>query len=187
MASTDDIQKDANARMAKSIEVLRNELSKVRTGRAHPSLLDHVMINYYGQDVPLSQAATVNAEDARTLAVTPWEKKMVPDIEKAIMNAGLGLNPVTSGEIVRVPLPALTEERRKDMIKVVRNEAESARVAVRAVRRDANQQLKALIKDESLAKDAEHKAEEEIQKLTDSFIELVDSVLKEKEADLMSV
>ncbi|MGI9332212.1 MAG: ribosome recycling factor [Gammaproteobacteria bacterium] len=187
MASTDDIKKDASTRMGKSVETLRHELAKVRTGRAHASLLDHVTINYYGQEVPLNQAATVNAEDARTLAVTPWEKKMVPDVEKAIMNAGLGLNPVTSGEIVRVPLPALTEERRKEMIKVVRQEAEATRVAVRNVRRDANQHLKALIKDEALAKDAEHRAEAEIQKLTDSYIERVDAVLKEKEADLLSV
>lgn len=187
MASTDDIKKDAKARMSKSIEALRHELSKLRTGRAHASLLDHVIVDYYGSPVPLSQVASVNAEDARTLAVSPWEKKMVPVIEKAILNSDLGLNPVTTGDVIRVPLPALTEERRKDMTRVVRHEAENARVAIRNVRRDANQHLKALIKEESLAKDEERKAEDAIQKLTDEFVEVVEQVLKEKETDLMSV
>lgn len=187
MASKDDIKKDAKARMSKSIEALRHELSKLRTGRAHVSLLDHVTVDYYGSTVPLSQVSSVNAEDARTLAVSPWEKKMVPLVEKAILNSDLGLNPVTTGDVIRVPLPALTEERRKDMTRLVRQEAEHARVAIRSVRRDANQHLKALIKEESLAKDEEHRAEEEIQKLTDEFVEIVEEVLKEKEADLMSV
>lgn len=173
--------------MQKSIEALRVELSKLRTGRAHTSLLDHVNVNYYGSDVPIAQVASVAVGDARTLTVTPWEKKMVPDVEKAIMNSDLGLNPVTAGDVIRVPLPPLTEERRKDMVKVVRGEAEQTRVAVRNIRRDANQSLKGLIKSESLSKDDERRAEGEIQKLTDEFVAKVDEVLKEKEAELMEI
>ena len=171
--------------MDKSIEALKQELAKLRTGRAHTSLLDHITVSYYGSDVPLNQVASITVSDPRTLGVTPWEKKLVPDVEKAIMNSGLGLNPVTTGEVIRVPLPALTEERRREMTKVVRQEAEHARVAVRNVRRDANSHLKALIKDESLAKDAEHRGEAEIQKLTDEHVEIVDGILKAKEAELM--
>ena len=181
----DDIKKDARTRMAKSVEALKHELVKLRTGRAHTSLLDHITVSYYGSDVPISQVASVVVSDPRTLTVTPWDKKVVPDVEKAIMNSDLGLNPVTAGEVIRVPLPPLTEERRKEMIRVVRHEAENARVAIRNIRRDANHHLKALIKEESLAKDAEHKAEEEVQKLTDKFIAEVDEVLKAKEQDLM--
>jgi ribosome recycling factor len=183
----EEIKKDARARMQKSVEALGHELSKVRTGRAHANLLDHIMVPYYGSDTPLNQVASISVADARTLMVSPWEKKIVPDIEKAIMQSDLGLNPVTAGDVIRVPLPALTEERRKEMTKIVRHEAENARIAIRNIRRDANHHLKALIKDEHLAKDAEFKAEDEIQKLTDQFIEEVDGVLAEKEKDLMEV
>ena len=183
----EDIKKDANARMQKSVEALRTELSKLRTGRAHTSLLDHVTVNYYGSDVPINQVASVVVGDSRTLAVTPWEKKIVPDIEKAILNSDLGLNPVTAGDVIRVPLPPLTEERRKDMVKLVRQEAENARVAVRNIRRDANQHLKGLIKTEHLSKDEERRAEGDIQTLTDQFVSKVDTVLEEKEAELMEI
>ena len=183
----EDIKKDAQTRMRKSVEALRHEMSKLRTGRAHASLLDHITVSYYGADTPLNQVASVTVADPRTLLVSPWEKKIVPDVEKAILNSDLGLNPVSAGDVIRVPLPPLTEERRKEMTRVVRNEAENARIAIRNIRRDANQHLKALIKDEHLAKDAEHKAEAEIQELTDKFIAEVDQVLKEKEQDLMEV
>lgn len=173
--------------MAKSVEALRHELGKIRTGRAHASLLDHVTVSYYGSDVPLNQVASITVSDPRTLAISPWEKKIIPDIEKAIVRSDLGLNPVTSSDVIRVPLPPLTEERRKEMTRVVRQEAEQARVAVRNIRRTANQQLKALIKDEHLPEDAEKRAEEEIQKLTDRYIAQVDSVLEEKEHDLMDI
>ena len=181
----DDIKEDASARMQKSAEALSSELTKIRTGRAHPSLLDHITVSYYGSDVPLNQVGNVSAGDARTLTVSPWEKSLIPAIEKAILNSDLGLNPVTSGDVIRVPLPPLTEERRKDMIKRVRNEAENSRVAVRNIRRDANQSLKSLIKSEHLAKDDEHRAEEDIQKLTDEFISKIDAVLQVKESELM--
>ena len=173
--------------MQKSVEALGHELSKVRTGRAHANLLDHITVSYYGTDTPLNQVASISVADARTLMVSPWEKKIVPDIEKAIMQSDLGLNPVTAGDVIRVPLPSLTEERRREMTKIVRHEAENTRIAIRNIRRDANHHLKALIEDEHLAKDAEFKAEDEIQKLTDRFIEEVDSVLAEKEKDLMEV
>lgn len=183
----DDIKKDARKRMAKSVEALKHELSKLRTGRAHASLLDHITVSYYGTEVPVNQAASVAVADARTLTVTPWEKKMVPEIEKAILNSDLGLNPVTAGDVIRVPLPALTEERRREMTRIVRQEAENARVAVRNIRRDANHHLKALIKDEHLAKDEEHRAEEEVQKLTDDYIAKIDEILKAKEQDLLEI
>ncbi len=171
--------------MSKSIDALQHEFGKLRTGRAQASLLDHVTVPYYGSEVPINQVASVVVSDARTLTVTPWEKKVVPDVEKAILNSDLGLNPISAGDVIRVPLPALTEERRKEMTKVVRHEAENARVAIRNIRRDANQHLKGLIKDEHLAKDEEHRAEEEVQKLTDQFIAKVDELLKAKEQDLM--
>lgn len=183
----DDIKKDARIRMAKSVEALRQELGKIRTGRAHASLLDHVTVSYYGSDVPLSQVASITVSDPRTLAISPWEKKIVPDIERAIIRSDLGLNPVTSSDVIRVPLPPLTEERRKEMTRVVRQEAEQARVAVRNIRRAANQQLKALQKDEHLPEDTEKRAEAEIQKLTDLHITKIDSVLTEKEHDLMEI
>ena len=171
--------------MSKSIDALQHEFGKLRTGRAQASLLDHVTVPYYGSEVPINQVASVVVSDARTLTVTPWEKKVVPDVEKAILNADLGLNPISAGDVIRVPLPPLTEERRKEMTKVVRHEAENARVAIRNIRRDANQHLKGLIKDEHLAKDEEHRAEEEVQKLTDQFVAKVDELLKAKEQDLM--
>ena len=181
----DDINEDAQVRMRKSIDAFTNELSKLRTGRAHTSLLDHVMVSYYGSDVPINQAANVSVGDARSLVVQPWEKQMVPAIEKAIMNSNLGLNPVTAGDNIRVPLPALTEERRRDMRRMVRQEAEQARVAVRNIRRDANQTFKELVKEKEITEDEERKAEEGMQKLTDSFVAEIDEILKGKEADLM--
>ena len=183
----DDVKKDASVRMAKSVEALRQELGKIRTGRAHASLLDHVTVSYYGSDVPLNQVASITVSDPRTLAISPWEKKIIPDIERAIIRSDLGLNPVTSSDVIRVPLPPLTEERRKEMTRVVRQEAEQARVAVRNIRRAANQQLKALQKDEHLPEDTEKRAEADIQKLTDLHIAKIDSVLTEKEHDLMEI
>ena len=183
----EDIKKDTRSRMAKSVEALRQELGKIRTGRAHASLLDHVTVSYYGSDVPLNQVASITVSDPRTIAVSPWEKKLVPDIEKAIIRSELGLNPVTGSDVIRVPLPPLTEERRKEMTRIVRQEAEQARIAVRNIRRAANQHLKALIKDEHLPEDAEKRAEVEIQKLTDRHVAEIDSVLEAKEHDLMEV
>jgi ribosome recycling factor len=173
--------------MGKSVDALVHEFTRLRTGRAHTSLLDHVTVAYYGSEVPLNQVANVSVADPRTLTVTPWEKKMVPVVEKAIMNADLGLNPVTSGDVIRVPLPPLTEERRRDLTKVVRHEAEAARVAIRNIRRDANQQLKASVKDKEITEDEEHRAEDDIQKLTDSFISDIEQRLKDKESDLMEI
>lgn len=184
---TDAIKKDARTRMGKSIESLRNEMAKIRTGRAHTSLLDHVTVEYYGSEVPISQVANVNVEDARTLTVTPWEKAMVGKVEKAIMTSDLGLNPATVGAVIRVPMPALTEERRKDLVKVVRHEAENARVAIRNIRRDANNALKALVKDKEISEDEERRGQDEIQQLTDSHIADVDRILAEKEKELMEV
>ena len=182
-----DVTTDAKTRMARSIDALRQELSKVRTGRAHPSLLDHVRVSYYGSDMPLNQVANVSVQDARTLGVAPYDKGMVSAVEKAIRDSDLGLNPVTAGTLIRVPLPALTEERRRDRIKVVRHEAEAARVAVRNVRREANHALKELVKEKLVSEDQERRAEEEVQKLTDRFIVEVDKVLQAKEADLMEI
>lgn len=182
-----DIKKDAAARMAKSIEVFRDELAKLRTGRAHTSLLDHVRVNFYGSDVPINQAANVTIQDSRTLVVTPWDKGMVSAIEKAIMASDLGLNPSTAGTVIRVPLPALTEERRKDMIRVVRHEAENARVSIRNVRRDANGDFKELMKAKEITEDEERRAEDDMQKLTDKYVAEVEKVLAEKEKDLMAI
>ncbi len=183
----EDIKKDADTRMGKSIESLKNELTKIRTGRANVSLLDHVMVDYYGSEVPIAQAATVSVEDARTLAVSPWEKALVPVIEKAIMSSDMGLNPVTSGDVIRVPLPALTEERRKDFVKLVRQEAEQGKVAVRNIRRDANADLKELVKEKEISEDDERGALEIIQKLTDKHIQEVDELLAAKEKELMEI
>lgn len=182
-----DLKKDAERRMAKSVESLRTELSKLRTGRAHTSLLDHVTVEYYGSDVPLSQVSNINVADPRTLSVTPWEKQMVPVVEKAIASSDLGLNPVTSGDVIRVPLPALTEERRKDMIRVVRQEGEGARVAIRNIRRDVNSDCKSLLKEKEITEDEERRAEDDIQKITDRFIAEVDKLLEAKEKDLMEI
>lgn len=183
----DDIQKRATERMAKSIESLKHELAKIRTGRAHPSLLDHVTVSYYGNDVPLSQTANISVEDARTLAVTPFERTMVQAIEKAIMSSDLGLNPMSAGTVIRVPMPALTEQRRKDLVKVVRHEAENARVAVRNIRRDANTEIKNALKDKLISEDLDRKGQDQIQKLTDQFIKEVDVVLEAKEKDLLAI
>ncbi|MDH5361166.1 MAG: ribosome recycling factor [Gammaproteobacteria bacterium] len=182
-----DIKKDAEERMSKSIEALKGELKKLRTGRAHPSLLEHITVEYYGSPVPLSQVANVNIDDPRTLAVVPWEKQMVSVVEKAIMTSDLGLNPTTAGEVIRVPLPPLTEERRKDMIKLVKAEGEKGKVAIRNIRRDANGDLKGLLKDKDISEDEERKAEDDIQKITDKKIAELDKVLEEKEKDLMEI
>ena len=183
----DDILKDAKTRMSKSAESLENELSRMRTGRAHPSLLENVKVDYYGAESPLSQVANINTEDARMLTVTPWEQSMVPAVEEAIINADLGLNPNTAGTVIRVPVPPMTEERRKDMVKMVRGEAENARVAVRNIRRDANGDLKELEKEKEISKDDLRRSEESVQKLTDAAIKAIDEVLAKKETDLMEV
>jgi len=183
----DDIYKDADQRMLKTLEVLKQELSKIRTGRAHPSLLDQVMVSFYGSNVPLNQAANISVQDARTLSITAFDKNTIPDIEKAIMNADLGLNPVTAGEVIRVPLPALTEERRKELIRVVRSEAEKGKVAIRNIRRDANHTCKDLLKEKEISEDEDHSAEDRIQKLTDRNVQEVDKFLAEKEKELMEI
>lgn len=183
----DDILKDAKIRMGKTVESLENELSRMRTGRAHPSLLESVKVDYYGAESPLNQVANVNIEDARMLTVTPWERSMVAAVEKAIINSNLGLNPNTAGTVIRVPVPPMTEERRRDMVKVVRSEAENSRVAVRNIRRDANGDLKELEKEKEISQDDLRKGEESVQKLTDAAIKEIDAVLARKEADLMEV
>jgi ribosome recycling factor len=183
----EDVRKDAASRMAKSIESLKHEFAKIRTGRAHTSLLDHITVPYYGNDVPLNQVANIGVEDSRTLTVSPWEKQMVAVVEKAIMTSDLGLNPATSGTLIRVPLPALTEERRRDLVKVVRHEAEGGRVAIRNIRRDALHTLKELLKEKEISEDQERRAETEIQKLTDRHVAQVDELLAEKEQDLLSI
>jgi ribosome recycling factor len=182
-----DVKKSVEQKMQKSIETLKNDLGKVRTGRAHTGLLDHVKVDYYGNPTPINQVANLTLIDARTIGVQPWEKKMVAAVEKAIRDSDLGLNPATMGDIVRVPMPALTEERRKDLSKVVRGEAESARVAIRNVRREGNEHLKKLLKDKVVSEDDERRAQDEVQKLTDRFIAEVDKMLAAKEAELMAV
>ena len=182
-----DVRKTTEQKMHKSVEALKQDLGKVRTGRAHTGLLDHVMVDYYGNPTPIQQIGSVSLLDARTLAVTPWEKKLLSNVEKAIRDSDLGLNPSSDGERVRVPMPPLTEERRRDLIKVVRHEAENARVAVRNVRRDANHHLKEMLKKKEIPEDQERKAQDEVQKLTDRHISEIDKVLQQKEADLMAV
>ena len=182
-----DVKKTAEQKMKKTLETLKGDLGKVRTGRAHAGLLDHVMVDYYGTPTPIAQVANVTLIDARTIGVSPWEKKMAAVIEKAIRDADLGLNPATMGEMVRVPMPALTEERRKELIKVVRHEGENTRVAVRNVRRDANNQLKDLLKQKKVAEDEERRAQDDVQKLTDRHITEIDKLLQQKETDLMAV
>jgi ribosome recycling factor len=182
-----DVKKNAEQKMKKTLETLKGDLGKVRTGRAHAGLLDHVMVDYYGTPTPIPQLANVNLVDARTLGVSPWDKKMASAIEKAIRDSDLGLNPATQGEIVRVPMPALTEERRKELIKVVRHEGENARVAIRNVRRDANNQLKDLLKQKKAAEDEERRAQDEVQKLTDRHISEIDKLLQQKETDLLAI
>lgn len=182
-----EIHDDATARMAKSIEALEANFAKIRTGRAHPSILDAVMVEYYGTVVPISQVANINIEDARTLSVQPWEQTMVQAVEKAIMMSDLGLNPTTNGNLIRVQMPPLTEERRKEFIKMARSEAEQAKVAVRNIRRDANGDLKSLNKDKEITDDELKRAEDQVQKSTDSFVDQVDDLLKEKEASLIEI
>lgn len=182
-----DIIADAKVRMEKSVDALKSQLSKVRTGRAHPSLLDGIQVSYYGADTPLRQVANVSIEDSRTLAITVFDKSLTQAVEKAIMASNLGLNPMSAGTVIRVPLPPLTEERRKDLVKLVRGEAEGGRVAIRNIRRDANADFKALLKDKEISEDDERKAAEEIQKITDLFVKKVDDVLAEKEKELMEV
>ncbi|MAZ77573.1 MAG: ribosome recycling factor [Legionellaceae bacterium] len=181
------VKADAESRMKKSIEVLHHELGKVRTGRAHPNLLEHIMVSYYGNDTPLNQVANVTVLDARTLQVAPWEKGLLPTVEKAIVQSDLGLNPASSGDVLRIPLPPLTEERRRDLIKVVKSEGEKAKVAIRNVRRDANDELKSLLKAKELGEDEEHRAQADIQKVTDKYVAEVDQLLSHKEKELLEI
>lgn len=182
-----DIQQNATTRMGKSIDALKQEFAKIRTGRAHPSLLDQVTVSYYGTDSAISQVANITVEDARTLTITPWEKNMVQAIEKAILKSDLGLNPATNGNVIRVPLPSLTEERRKNLVKMVKQEAENGRVAIRNIRRDANSEIQKALKDKALSEDEARAAEEKIQKLTDQYIKDVEKLVEAKEADLLSL
>ena len=183
----DDILKDTETRMGKSVDSLRNELIKIRTGRAHPSLLDQIMVDYYGTDTPINQVANVTVEDSRTLAVAPWEKQMVPVVEKAIINSGLGLNPATTGNLIRIPMPPLTEERRRELVKVVKADGENAKIAVRNIRRDANSDFKDLLKEKDISEDESRQAEDSVQKLTDKFVSSVDEVIAVKEKELMEI
>ncbi|EKD70019.1 MAG: hypothetical protein ACD_46C00671G0007 [uncultured bacterium] len=181
------IIKDAEARMRKSIDAFKTEITKLRTGRANPSILDHVRVDYYGSEMPINQVANITTTDARTLTITPWEKSMVKVIEKAILNSDLGLNPATTGDVIRVPMPALNEERRRELIKVLRNEAEAARVSIRNVRRDANAELKELLKSKQITEDEERRMTDDVQKITDKFVTEVDQLTTTKETDLMAV
>ena len=181
----DEIQADAESRMQKSVESLEIAFNKIRTGRAHPSLLEHVHVEYYGSEVPLSQAANVAIEDARTLTVTAWDKNMVQKLEKAIMTSDLGLNPVTAGNIIRIPLPPLTEERRIALGKVVHKEGENAKIAIRNIRRDANHNIKELLKNKEISEDEDHRAEQEIQSLTDEHVKKADEIVETKEQELL--
>lgn len=182
-----DIKKNTDQKMHKSIETLKADLSKVRTGRAHTGILDHVMVDYYGTPTQITQVANVTLIDARTIGVQPWEKKMLANIEKAIRESDLGLNPSTQGELIRVPTPALTEERRKEMVKLVKSEAEDAKIAIRNIRRDANEALKKLLKDKAISEDDERRAQDEVQKLTDKFVSEIDKLVVEKEKEVLTV
>lgn len=182
-----DIKKTAEQKMQKSLEALKADLAKVRTGRAHTGILDHVMVDYYGNPTAINQVANLTLIDSRTIGVSPWEKKMVGAVEKAIRDSDLGLNPSSQGDLIRVPMPALTEERRRELIKVVKHEGEDAKVAVRNVRRDANAQLKDLLKDKAISEDDERRAQEDIQKLTDRYVAEVDKMLQVKETELMAI
>lgn len=182
-----EINQDAQQRMQKTVEALRHELQRLRTGRAHPSLLEHIEVDYYGSPTPLKQVANISIEDARTLTLVPWEKSMVRAIEKAILESDLGLNPMSAGEVIRIPLPPLTEERRKEMVKLVKNTGENSKIAVRNIRRDANGDFKALEKDKEMSEDDLRRAEDGMQKITDKFIAQIDAVLGEKEKELMEV
>ena len=181
----EDIKRDAGQRMKKSVEAVRDELRRLRTGRAQTSLLEHITVEYYGSEVPINQVANVNVEDSRTLVVTPWEKNMVSVVEKAILTSDLGLTPATAGTVIRVPLPAMTEERRRDLVKVVRNEGENGKIAIRNIRRDALSDCKDMLKDKMITEDEDHKAQDDIQKLTDKYVAAVDELLTEKETEIM--
>ena len=183
----EDILKDAETRMGKSVDSLKTELTKIRTGRAHPSLLDQVSVDYYGNETPINQVANVTVEDSRTLAVAPWEKQMVPVVEKAIINSGLGLNPATAGNLIRIPMPPLTEERRRELVKVVKGEGENTKIAVRNIRRDANSDFKDMLKDKDISEDESRDAEDSVQKLTDKFVAAIDDVISVKEKELMEI
>ena len=185
--SVADIKKSVDQKMQRSIEAFKADLAKIRTGRAHTGLLDHIQVDYYGSNVPISQVANMTLVDARTIGVQPWEKKMVPVIEKAIRESDLGLNPATQGDLIRVPMPALTEERRRELTKVVKSEGETAKVAVRNLRRDANDQLKKSVKDKEISEDDERRASEEVQKLTDKFVAEIDKLVQTKESEIMTV
>jgi ribosome recycling factor len=185
--SVADIRKGVEQKMQRSIDAFRNDLSKIRTGRAHTGLLDHIQVDYYGSPVPISQVANLTLIDARTIGVQPWEKKMVQVVEKAIRESDLGLNPATQGDVIRVPMPALTEERRRELTKVARSEAETAKIAVRNLRRDANEQLKKLVKDKEISEDDERRAGDDVQKLTDKFVTEIDKLVSTKEAEIMTV
>jgi len=183
----EDIQKDAERRMGKSVQTLEGGFRRLRTGRAHTGLLEHILVEYYGSEVPISQVATLTAEDARTLTVTPWEKEMVPIVEKVILTSDLGLTPVSAGTVIRVPIPAMTEERRKDLVRVVRKEAEASRVAVRNIRRDVLGDIKELLNDKLITKDDDHWVRDEIQKITNRYVDNINNLLKDKEAEIMEV
>ena len=183
----EDILTDAEMRMGKSVDSLRTELTKIRTGRAHPSLLDQIVVDYYGTDTPVNQVANVTVEDSRTLAVAPWEKQMVAVVEKAIINSGLGLNPSTAGNLIRIPMPPLTEERRRELVKVVKNEGENTKIAIRNIRRDANSDFKDLLKAKDISEDESHDAEDSVQKHTDKYVASVDEVIAAKEKELMEI
>lgn len=182
-----DIKKNVEQKMQKSLEALKVDLSKIRTGRAHTGILDHVMVEYYGSPTPVNMVANITLSDARTIAVQPYEKNMIGPVEKAIRDSDLGLNPATNGELIRVPMPMLTEERRRDLIKVVKSEGEDAKIAVRNIRREANEQLKKLLKDKAVGEDEERRAQDDVQKLTDRFVAEIDKALQAKEVDLMAV
>lgn len=183
----DEIIEDAATRMKKTIESLATDLTKIRTGRAHPSILDHITVDYYGGQVPLNQVGNVSIEDARTLSISVWESPLVPVIEKAIMTSDLGLNPMSAGTVIRVPMPPLTEERRRDLVKIVKKEGENGKIAIRNIRRDANSDFKILQKEKEISEDDERKAQNEIQKLTDQFVKQVDALIDKKEGELMEV
>lgn len=182
-----DLQKSTSQKMQKSIEALKTDLAKIRTGRAHTGLLDHIMVDYYGSDTPINQVANVTLVDARTLGVQPWEKPMVAKVEKAIRESDLGLNPAVQGDVIRVPMPPLTEERRRDLAKVVRQEGENARISVRNLRRDANQSLKEALKEKQISEDDDHRGQDQVQKLTDKFVAEIDQLLADKEQELMQI
>lgn len=183
----DDILKDADQRMQKSIESMRGELAKIRTGRASPAIIDHLTVDYYGTPTPINQVANISVQDARTLAIQPWEKNMVAVVERAIMEANIGLNPMTAGDLIRLPMPPLTEERRKEMVKVAASEGEAGKVAIRNIRRDANNDFKTLLKDKDISEDEEKQAQDSVQKLTDKYVAQIDDVIKEKETEILTV